>query len=127
MYVTNYSDENVKITDGATNTLIASIAVGDGAWGVAVNPNTNRTYVTNYWDGNVKVISCDFILDDLTREEVDISENSAQAIASRPPAVAVFARPSFRLAMSLDVSYLCLRYQTITRQLACQLRQAVIG
>ena len=34
--------------DGATNKIIATIEVGTGPYGVGVNPNTNRVYVTGY-------------------------------------------------------------------------------
>ncbi len=38
--------------DTATNTVIATIAVGDGPVGVAVSPDGTRAYVTNQFDGD---------------------------------------------------------------------------
>ena len=40
--------DNVSVIDGASNTVVATVAVGTHPDGVAVNPNTNRIYVTNY-------------------------------------------------------------------------------
>jgi YVTN family beta-propeller protein len=40
----------------ASPTVIATIPVGNGPFGVAVNPSTNRIYVTNYQDDTVSVI-----------------------------------------------------------------------
>jgi YVTN family beta-propeller protein len=64
IYVANSGDGNsdgtVSVADGASNTVVASVAVGrnlleEGA-GVAVNPGTNRIYVTNSLDDTVSVI-----------------------------------------------------------------------
>ena len=43
----NYSSNNVSVIDGASNTVVATVAVGSCPYGVAVNPNTNRIYVAN--------------------------------------------------------------------------------
>src|SRR5215469_8001848 len=37
----------VEVINGKTNTVVATVPVGDGATGVAVNPRTNRIYVAN--------------------------------------------------------------------------------
>jgi DNA-binding beta-propeller fold protein YncE len=42
--------------DGATNTLTTMIA-GSTPYAVAVNPNTNKTYVANQNSGTVTVLS----------------------------------------------------------------------
>ena len=47
---------NVSVIDGASNTVVATVAVGSNPYGVAVNPNTNRIYVANYGDDTVSVI-----------------------------------------------------------------------
>ena len=69
VYVTNSGDGTVSVIDGDSssptfNTVIgAPITVGSGAGsdpiGVAVNPNTNNVYVTNFNDGTVTVIDGD--------------------------------------------------------------------
>ena len=41
----------------ATNTVTATIPVGDGPYGVAVSPDGTLAYVTNYYDNTVSVIS----------------------------------------------------------------------
>jgi YVTN family beta-propeller protein len=55
-YVTNTNSDSVSVIDTATNTVIATIAVGDSPIGVAVNPTGTRAYVTNYLSDSVSVI-----------------------------------------------------------------------
>jgi YVTN family beta-propeller protein len=60
IYVANYGSNNVSIIDGASNTVVAAVAlaVGNYPWAVAINPNTNLIYVANggYTSNNVSVI-----------------------------------------------------------------------
>jgi YVTN family beta-propeller protein len=56
IYVTNQSDGTVSVIDTATNTVTATIAVGNQPNAVAVNATTGRFYVTNQADGTVSVI-----------------------------------------------------------------------
>ena len=56
IYVANNDSNNVSVIDGASNTVVATVAVGHCPTGVAVNPNTNRIYVANHDDNNVSVI-----------------------------------------------------------------------
>ena len=58
IYVANWISDNVSVIDGASNTVVASVAVGSYPESVAVNPNTNRIYVTDSNDG-VSVIDGD--------------------------------------------------------------------
>ncbi|MDE1764726.1 MAG: YncE family protein [Thaumarchaeota archaeon] len=46
----------VSVIDGNTDTKIADIPVGATPMEIAVNPVTNRVYVTNYQEGTVSVI-----------------------------------------------------------------------
>ena len=48
IYVCNYGDKTVSVLDGSTNTVLATVPVGDGPAGIAVNPATNRVYVSNF-------------------------------------------------------------------------------
>jgi YVTN family beta-propeller protein len=56
VYVSNPGADTVSVIDGATNSVIATIGVGEGASGLSVNPTTNRVFVANYDDGSVSVI-----------------------------------------------------------------------
>jgi YVTN family beta-propeller protein len=47
-YITNYDDNTVSVIDTTTNTVVKTIPVGLGPFGVAVSPDGARTYVTNY-------------------------------------------------------------------------------
>jgi YVTN family beta-propeller protein len=48
VFVVTYGNNSVAIINGATDTLQASVtAGGNGSWGLAVNPNLNRIYVSN--------------------------------------------------------------------------------
>jgi YVTN family beta-propeller protein len=55
--VSNFEDDTVSVIDGSTDTVLTTIPVGDGPWGVVVNTNTNRIYVANYLEDTVTVIS----------------------------------------------------------------------
>jgi YVTN family beta-propeller protein len=55
-YVTNLSSNNVSVIDIATNTVTATVPVGNGPLGVALKPDGTRAYVTNSSDNNVSVI-----------------------------------------------------------------------
>ncbi|MGA2286391.1 MAG: YncE family protein, partial [Dehalococcoidia bacterium] len=46
----------VSVIDGETNAVIRTVEVGRTPLGAAVNPVTNRVYVTNYDSGSVSVI-----------------------------------------------------------------------
>ena len=46
----------MSVIDTATNTVIATIPVGDTPCGVAVSPDGTRAYVTNLVDDTVSVI-----------------------------------------------------------------------
>jgi len=44
------------VIDGKTNKVIGNVKVGNTPSAVAVNPNTNMVYVTNYYDNTTSVI-----------------------------------------------------------------------
>ena len=56
IYTANAGSSNVSVIDGASNTVVDTVAVGDYPYGVAVNPDTNRIYVANSDSDNVSVI-----------------------------------------------------------------------
>jgi YVTN family beta-propeller protein len=54
----SYSSKNrARVIDGASDTVITTIPVGDGPWGVGVNPNTNKIYVAIFNYDTVSVIA----------------------------------------------------------------------
>ena len=55
-YITNQGSNNVSVIDTATNTVVATVAVGNQPFGVAVNSAGTRAYVTNQSSNNVSVI-----------------------------------------------------------------------
>ncbi|MBI5603818.1 MAG: beta-propeller fold lactonase family protein, partial [Deltaproteobacteria bacterium] len=57
MYVTNENDDTVRVIDTATNSLVATVNVGDQPEGIAVTPEGSRAYVANYGSGTVSVIN----------------------------------------------------------------------
>jgi YVTN family beta-propeller protein len=57
IYVSNHDSDNVSVIDGAGDSVIATIGVGDEPWGVGVNSQTNRIYVSNWFSDNVSVIN----------------------------------------------------------------------
>lgn len=55
-YITNSNDASVSVIDTATNTVINTIPVGDGPFGVTVNPAGTSIYVANEIGNTVSVI-----------------------------------------------------------------------
>jgi YVTN family beta-propeller protein len=56
-YVTNSNDNTVSVIDAATNTVVATIPVGNQPDQVAVTPDGAHAYVTNFFDSTVSVIA----------------------------------------------------------------------
>ena len=48
VYVTNAGSNNVSVVDTATNTVTATVPVGDGPGDVAVTPDGTKVYVANW-------------------------------------------------------------------------------
>jgi YVTN family beta-propeller protein len=57
VYVANLADNTVSVINTATNTITATISVGDSPTALAVSPNGHRLYVANYAAGSVSVIN----------------------------------------------------------------------
>ena len=55
-YVTNQGSNTVSVIDTATNTVVATVAVGSNLVGVAVTPDGTHVYVANAVDNTVSVI-----------------------------------------------------------------------
>ena len=55
-YITNSGSNNVSVIDTSTDTVTATVPVGDYPYGVAVNPDGTKVYVTNSLSNNVSVI-----------------------------------------------------------------------
>jgi YVTN family beta-propeller protein len=57
IYIAHNSNENsLTVIDGATNSIITQIAVGNGPTGIAVNELNNHIYVANYLDNTLSII-----------------------------------------------------------------------
>ncbi len=56
-YIANSFSDNVSVIDTATDTVVATLLVGDGPRGVAVHPDGSRVYVANYDAKTVSVIN----------------------------------------------------------------------
>ncbi len=88
IYVNNSGSNNISVIDGATNTEIDTdgnpgngitrIPVGSGPAGLAVNPATNRIYVSNQMTNNVSVI------DGATNTEIDTDGDPGNGITRIP-------------------------------------------
>jgi YVTN family beta-propeller protein len=55
-YVTNFTSGNVSVIRTSDNTVVATVAVGNGPNGVAVTPDGAFAYVANFFSNNVSVI-----------------------------------------------------------------------
>jgi YVTN family beta-propeller protein/predicted outer membrane repeat protein len=56
VYVANSTGNTVSVIDGPTNTVTATVTVGDSPQAVAVNPVTGQVYVANAGDTTMSVI-----------------------------------------------------------------------
>ncbi|MBK6698422.1 MAG: beta-propeller fold lactonase family protein [Saprospiraceae bacterium] len=56
-YIPNLNSDNVSVINTLTNTIIATITVGDGPYGVSVKPDGTSIYVTNFLSNNVSIIN----------------------------------------------------------------------
>jgi YVTN family beta-propeller protein/cysteine-rich repeat protein len=54
--VTNFEDDTLTIVDATTDTVAASVSVGDGPWAAALHPLGTETYVTNREGSSVSVL-----------------------------------------------------------------------
>jgi len=81
-YITNYGSNTVSVIDTSSNTVTATVTVGTGHYGVAVNPAGTRVYVANVNSNTVSVI--------------DTSSNTVTAtvtVESMPFAFGIFISP----------------------------------
>jgi YVTN family beta-propeller protein len=56
-YITNFNSDNVSVIDTATNTVVATVQVGNSPAGIAVTPDGDFVYVANQGSDNVSVIA----------------------------------------------------------------------
>ena len=56
-YVANFDSDTVSVISVASNSVVSTIAVGDGPEGVAITPDGTKAYVTNFLDDTVTVIN----------------------------------------------------------------------
>jgi YVTN family beta-propeller protein len=54
--VTGYPASTVYVINGADNSIVTTIAIGNGGTGIAVDANSNRVYVANNADATISVI-----------------------------------------------------------------------
>jgi YVTN family beta-propeller protein len=55
--VGNYTSNNVTVINAATNTVVATIAVGTHPNNISINPDGTKVYVTNQGSNSVSVIT----------------------------------------------------------------------
>ncbi len=55
-YVSNFGSDSVALIDVGTRTVVGTVLVGRGPFGVAVNTTGTRVYVTNLFDRTLSVI-----------------------------------------------------------------------
>jgi YVTN family beta-propeller protein len=82
VYVTNRPN-TVSVIDTATNTVTATISVGNGPVGVAVKPDGSKLYVANVVDNTVSVIDT----------ATNIVIGSPIPVGNGPAAFGVFIQP----------------------------------
>ena len=85
IYIADYGQDSIAIIDGATLS-IAKLTAGVGPLAVAVNPVTNKVYVTKDTDNDVTVIDEIPFRDTRIHAEMESYLNHASTLA-RPPLV----------------------------------------
>lgn len=56
-YIANYGSNNVSVVSTLSNTVVATIPVGQKPFGVSVSPDESTVYITNEGDNTVSVIN----------------------------------------------------------------------
>jgi YVTN family beta-propeller protein len=56
VFVANSSSNTVSVIDVTSNTVVTTINVGNGPYGIAVDQTTNKVYVTNQNDKTISII-----------------------------------------------------------------------
>jgi YVTN family beta-propeller protein len=56
IYVVNTHNNNVTMIDGTNNSVIATVATGNGPYAIAVDAAANKAYVSNMGKNNLAVI-----------------------------------------------------------------------
>lgn len=77
-YVVNNALDNVAVIDTSTNTVVATISVGDGPRRVVFSPDSQRAYVTNNLENTVSVI------DTAISAEIDVDGNPTNGLTRIP-------------------------------------------
>lgn len=81
-FVSNASSNSVSVIDAATNSVIATLAVGSQPLGVAVDPKGQRAYVTNYGASSLTVLDA---------QSLQVVRNVSLGMGISPAGVAVTA------------------------------------
>jgi YVTN family beta-propeller protein len=93
IYVANFSDNNITVIDGATNST-ATVPVGATPQALAVNPVTNKIYVANSF--NVAVI------DGATNATANFADVGALLVEVNPITNKIYFATGFNSLMVLD-------------------------
>jgi YVTN family beta-propeller protein len=56
IYVANTHGNNVTVIDGVKNSVIATVATGNGPYAIAVDTAANKVYVSTMGESNLTVI-----------------------------------------------------------------------
>ena len=86
-YIPNYNSHDVSVIDLDSDTVIATIPVGNNPFGVAVSEIKNRVYVTNAHDKTISVI--DAALETVV-DTIPV-DNTPTGIAVNPAGTRVYA------------------------------------
>src|SRR5271170_4479347 len=57
VFVNNNNSHNVSVIDTTSNTVIATVIIGNSPEDLVITPDNSKVYVTNFSDGTVSVIS----------------------------------------------------------------------
>jgi len=82
-YVGNTCDSTISVINTATNTVVATVAVGSQPQNMALTPDGALAYTSNFMTGNLSVI------DTATNTVVD----TVQAAGTQPLGIAIKLRP----------------------------------
>lgn len=89
VYVSNADGDSVSVIDPATNTVVATVPVGDEPRNLAGSPDRSTVYVPNRDDDNVSIIDTD--TNTVTKTVNDASFDEPYAVAFTPDGGEVWA------------------------------------
>jgi YVTN family beta-propeller protein len=97
VYVTNWGTTTVSVISTATNTVVATVTVGNAPADAVATPDGSRVYVTNFYSDSVSVISTatNTVTDTIQLSTASPVDTGPNGLAITPDGARVYTANSF--------------------------------